>query len=102
MNPLGKGGFKDHPELINKKGTTMRDFAAFRAAAIKIANEQVQVGKAAMPVYEAILRQWAQSKDPRLQMAFIGYAVGKVPDIIAGEGKDGKIIFEVRYKDTDG
>ena len=29
---------------------------------------------------EAILRSWAQSKEPILQKAFIEYAFGKVPD----------------------
>lgn len=91
MNPTGKGGFGEHKEHINRNGTKLRDFAMFRAAAIKIANEEVEVGKnkEKMPIYEAILRQWAQSKNPQLQMAFIAYAFGKVPDRSEITGADG-------------
>lgn len=99
MNPTGKGGFKDHPEIINRKGTKMRDFASFRAAAIKVANEEIEAKtsdgkKIKMPVYEAILRTWAQSKDPRLQMAFVAYAVGNVPNVINGDQEGGPIKIE--------
>ena len=51
-------------------------------------------------VSEMILRQWAQSKDPRLQQAFINYAYGKVPQAVELTGKDGKgINITVRYED---
>jgi hypothetical protein len=80
MNKTGKGGFGEHQDNINRKGTNVSTFAELRAAAIKVANEEVRIGGKAMPVYEAILRQWATSKNPVLQQAFINYAVGKVPD----------------------
>ena len=35
---------------------------------------------ARITVAEAILRSWAESKEPTLQKAFIEYAFGKVPD----------------------
>ena len=40
-------------------------------------------------VAEAILRQWAQSKDPRLQMAFIEMAYGKPPQRTEITGANG-------------
>jgi hypothetical protein len=104
VNPQGKGGFGDHKENINRKGTKMRDFAMFRAAAIEIANEQVEVKvgdkKEKMPVYRAILRSWAQSKDARLQMAFIQYAVGSVPTVINGDQEGGPIKAVIQYANT--
>jgi hypothetical protein len=86
-------GFDKRKQDINRNGHGMKDFAQFRAAAIKVANEEVKVGGTKMPVYEAILRQWAQSKEPRLQMAFIAYAIGKVPDDIKLSG-DMNLVIE--------
>jgi hypothetical protein len=42
-------------------------------------------------VAEAIMRQWAQSKNPQLQRAFVEVAFGKVPDAI-DITSDGKAI----------
>ena len=38
---------------------------------------------------EAILRQWAQSKNPALQQKFIEVAFGKVPQALEVSGRDG-------------
>jgi hypothetical protein len=78
------GTFAKGDPRINRKGRP-RSFDAFRELAQQIAHEVAQ--KAGEPlvieghivtVSEAILRQWSQSKDPRLQQAFINYAYGKV------------------------
>lgn len=81
---------------INRKGRP-KSFDKLRALAQAISHE-VATGKATTDkdgnvipgkpieidghvatVAEMVLRQWATSKDPRLQIAFIEYAYGKVP-----------------------
>lgn len=89
-------GFDKRPAHINRKGRP-KSFDALRALSQQIAHETAT--KAGEPIVidghivsvtEAILRQWAQSKDPRLQQAFIQYAYGKVPDKTEMTGSDGK------------
>ncbi len=64
---------------INRKGRP-KSFDAARALAQSIAHEEVTNSKGdTVTVTEAILRQWAASKDPRLQMYFFEVAYGKVP-----------------------
>jgi hypothetical protein len=79
MNPKGTPAnlkpFTKGDKRINRKGKP-KDFTALRALAQQIAHEDISDG---MTVTEAILRKWAGSKDPRLQMAFIEYAYGKPP-----------------------
>jgi len=74
---------------INRKGRP-KSFDAFRELALQIAHEPA-TQKDGLPFIldghvvtktEMILRQWAASKDPRLQQAFIRIAYGKVPDQI--------------------
>lgn len=81
---------------INRKGRP-HSFDALRSLAQSIANE-VARGKGRLDengnpipgepviieghtatVAEMIMRKWAQSTDPRFQVAFIEYAYGKVP-----------------------
>ena len=65
---------------INRKGRP-KSFDAARALAQSIAHEEVTNSKGdTVTVTEAILRQWAASKDPRLQMYFFEVAYGKVPN----------------------
>ncbi len=96
----GKPFVKGDPR-INRKGRP-KSFDALRELAQQIAHETAT--RAGEPlvieghiatVTEVILRQWAQSKDPRLQQAFIQYAYGKVPDKTELSGPDGKIIITV-------
>ena len=74
----GKGFVKGDPR-INRKGRP-KSFDALRELAQQIGHEPVAVGDKRITVTEAILRQWAQSKNPQLQRAFIEIAYGKVPD----------------------
>ncbi len=73
-----------------------KSFDALRSLAQEIAHETAKAGGNivtieghAATVTEVIMRQWAQSKDPRLQQKFIEVAYGKVPDIVEVSGKDG-------------
>lgn len=72
---------------INRKGRP-KSFDELRTLAKQIAHEPitakvkesgVEVSKR-FTVIEAIMRQWAQSRDPRLVQAFVNYAYGKAPD----------------------
>ena len=78
---------------INRKGRP-KSFDAFRELALQIAHEPA-TQKDGLPFIldghvvtktEMILRQWAASKDPRLQQAFIQIAYGKVPDEVKISG----------------
>lgn len=81
----GKGFVKGDPR-INRKGRP-KSFDALRALAQQIAHEAAtKDGKPLVieghkvTVAEAILRTWAQSKNPQLVKSFIEIAFGKVPD----------------------
>jgi|SRR3990167_4173882 len=100
-NPTGKGGFQERRHQINRKGRP-KSFDGLRALAQQISHEAVDVGDKKLTVTEAILRQWAQSKNPILQKQFIEIAFGKVPDNIQLTGKDGKPIEIVEVvRDAD-
>ena len=75
--------FKKGDPRINRKGRP-KDFNALRELTQSIAHK-IATGKDGpmvvdghiVTVTEAILRQWASSKNPKLQMAFLEYAYGK-------------------------
>jgi hypothetical protein len=73
--------FQKGDPRINRKGRP-KSFDALRELAQQIGHEptQIVVDGHKVTVTEAILRQWAQSKNPQLQRAFIEIAYGKVPD----------------------
>lgn len=89
-----KGAGKD--PRINRKGRP-KNFDSLRALAQQIANEQARskpkqdaegniipgepiiIDGHLATVAEMVMRSWANSKDPRFQIAFIEYAYGKVP-----------------------
>jgi len=60
-------GFVKGDKRINRRGRP-RSFDALRQLAQTIAHEDISDG---MTVTEAILRKWAGSKDPRLQLQFV-------------------------------
>jgi hypothetical protein len=97
-------GFDKRKASINKNGRP-KTFDAARALAQEIAHEPVQadgkdlvINGHRVTVTEAILRKWAQSKDPRLQMYFFEIAYGKVPNDLNLRGKDGdKLTIALEY-----
>jgi len=67
---------------INRAGRP-KFFDQLRKLAIAIACEQVTLSNGRkISLIEAILRSWARSKEPALQIKFVEIAYGKVPDKI--------------------
>ena len=103
-NPNPSTRFQKGDQRINRKGRP-KTFDAFRELAQRVSHEAVPLkDKSGQPtgeymtVVEARLRQWAQSKDPRLQIAFIEIAYGKVPQRQELTGKDGTPIEVIHVK----
>ena len=101
----GKGFVKGDPR-INRNGRP-KSFDALRALAQDIAHEKAKAGGNtvvidghSVTVAEAILRQWAQSKNPTLQRQFIEVAFGKVPQAVEVSGKDGAPIV-IQWTDAE-
>lgn len=95
-NRGGKPFTKGDPR-INRKGRP-KSFDALRTLAQQIGHEEAQdeagdpvviAGRVAT-VTEIILRRWSQSRDAKLQQAFIEVAYGKTPLITELTGKAGE------------
>lgn len=105
-NPSPENRFKKGDPRIWRHGRP-KSFDALRELAQEIAHETAQAGGQdvvvnghKVTVSEAILRQWAMSKNPQLQRAFIEVAFGKVPDVTKLIGADDKeILLRVIYDD---
>lgn len=105
-----RGAGKD--PRINRKGRP-KSFDALRSLAQEIAHEAAKQSKEqgggpvvidghVVTVTEAIMRQWAMSKDPRLQQKFIEVAYGQVPSVTRLEGQDGgPMVIKVVYENED-
>ena len=101
-----KGAGKD--PRINRKGRP-KSFDQLRSLAQEIAHEAAKQGNQpvvidghVVTVTEAIMRQWAMSKDPRLQQKFIEVAYGQVPSVTRLEGQDGgPMVIKVVYENED-
>ena len=83
LKPFTKGD-----KRINRKGRP-KSFDSLRKLAQDIAHEELQSGDVSMTTTEAILRKWALSKDPRLQMEFMAVAYGRTPQSTEVSGKGG-------------
>jgi hypothetical protein len=86
------GTFTKGDPRINRKGRPV-NFDALRELSLQIAHEKalsggqpVVIAGHAVTVAEAILRQWASSKDWQRQKGFIEIAYGKVPDEVKVSG----------------
>jgi hypothetical protein len=102
-------GFVKGDKRINRNGRP-RAFDELRDLAQKIAKEKIKIRETGtvgeekieriveVTRAEAILRQWAASKNPVSQQNFITAAYGKVPDEIV-INPNSKIILEVQYTD---
>ena len=106
------GAFTKGDPRINRKGRP-KSFDQLRSLAQEIAHEAAKQSKEqggqpvvidghVVTVTEAIMRQWAMSKDPRLQQKFIEVAYGQVPSVTRLEGQDGgPMIIKVVYENED-
>jgi len=109
QQPPGTPFVKGDPR-INRNGRP-KSFDALRLLAQEIAHEKAKAGGNtviidghAVTVAEAIMRQWAQSKNPVLQQRFIEVAFGKVPQPVEVGGTGGgpvKLVVEYVNKRTD-
>ena len=107
-NRVPGGPFRKGDPRINRKGRP-KSFDALRSLAQEIAHEAAKQGNQpvvidghVVTVTEAIMRQWAMSKDPRLQQKFIEVAYGQVPSVTRLEGQDGgPMIIKVVYENED-
>ena len=100
-NPPKETQFKKGDPRINRKGRP-KSFDALRELAQQIAHEEAQSGGKPVvinghiaTITEIIMRQWAQSKDPRLVQAFIAYAFGKPPDKVDVTSGGEKIVVKL-------
>jgi hypothetical protein len=91
--------FKKGDPRINRGGRP-RAFDELRAIAKKIAEEKIsaRIGETSVQMTraEAILRQWAGSKNPISQQNFIVAAFGKVPDEVIINPQS-TVTLKVRY-----
>lgn len=85
LKPFQKGD-----KRINRRGRP-KDMAGLRKLAQSIAHEELeQKDGSLITVAEALMRKWAGSKDAKLQIKFIEYSYGKVPEPVEIGGPDGK------------
>ena len=107
-NRVPGGPFRKGDPRINRKGRP-KSFDALRSLAQEIAHEAAKQGNQpvvidghVVTVTEAIMRQWAMSKDPRLQQKFVEVAYGQVPSVTRLEGQDGgPMVIKVVYENED-
>ncbi len=90
-------GFVKGDARINRRGRP-RSFDQLRKLAQAIAHETTTDNQGnEITTAVAILRSWATSKQPSLQIAFIEYAFGKVPNKLERSPLENKPIFILRH-----
>jgi hypothetical protein len=89
--------FSGNDSRINRHGRP-RHFDQFRKLAQRISHEKV-IGPDGdtLTRVESILRSWARSKQPALQLAFVQYAYGKPPEKIETDGLENKPILRLYF-----
>lgn len=105
--PRKPGTFGKGDPRINRKGRP-KTFDALRTLAQQVAHEAALVGGEPLvinghtvSVAEAILRQWAQSRNWQLQRQFIEVAFGKVPDDVHINDKEALVVRVVNEAQVD-
>ena len=82
---------------INRHGRPP-GFDQIRKVALALSHEEVTLENGQkMSVIEAILRSWLRSKEPTLQIKFMEYAFGKVPDKLDTTGLENKTTLILEY-----
>ncbi len=103
-NPASLKPFKPGDKRINRKGRP-KSFDALRTLTQQIAHEVARTTTGepltsasghAIAVVEAILRQWAHSKNPALQMRFMEICFGKVPDKVEVSGNEAELPLRIK------
>jgi hypothetical protein len=92
----GKGFVKGDPR-INRSGRP-RSFDELRRTAQRIAAEPViDAAGNSLTRIEQLLRQWARSKQPALQLASVAYCYGKPAEKIETTGFENKPVLILHY-----
>ena len=90
-------GFVKGDARINRKGRP-RSYDELRKLAQAIANETTTDNQGnEITTIVAIIRSWATSKRPSLQIAFVEYAFGKVPNKLETSPLENKPILILRH-----
>lgn len=117
-NPTGKGGFQDHPELINKEGLNRRSRETWQATvrritdmtreeAIEYVGAKTKIGKLlkelpeGLPIKDALvfisIIQYGRDPNPRMFSALADREEGKPNQPLSGKMS----VYSVTLKDED-
>jgi hypothetical protein len=98
--PIKRSGFAKGNQWAFKKGDPRcwrkgrpRTFDQCRAIAQELAHEKIK-GDSAIT---ELLRSWRDSNEPMLQLKFVEYAFGKVPDKLETTGLENKPVLILHY-----